>query len=71
LRRTFSNYWIRNATGPNPALVKDLLDMQLGHSRRTITDIHYLSYDVDDVLAAYVSPLDAVDCASINMFRSV
>jgi integrase len=67
LRRTFATYWIKHCQATNPSLAEQLLEMQLGHSNRSITRRHYLVLTTDDVLAHYVSPLSDVDLGQLNV----
>ena len=66
LRRTFSTYWIRHAKGPNPALAERLLEVQLGHSPRTVTQQHYLVLTHLDVFDAYTSPFESVEIPGLT-----
>jgi integrase len=59
LRRTFATHWMRHCKA-HDGLAETLLEMQLGHSARTITREHYVVLNTDDLLKHYVSPLDDV-----------
>lgn len=61
LRRTFATYWMRHCAAPSPALAEQLLQMQLGHSAKNVTQAHYVRLTHDDVAQHYVSPLDGLE----------
>ena len=60
-RRTFATHWIRNCRAPSPALAERLLEVQLGHSAKTVAQAHYMALGYADVAQHYVSPLDGLD----------
>lgn len=60
-RRTFATYWIRHCRAPSPALAERLLEVQLGHSPKTVAQAHYMALTHQDVAEHYVSPLDGLE----------
>lgn len=60
-RRTFATHWIRHCRAPSPALAERLLEVQLGHSPKTVAQAHYMALTHQDVAEHYVSPLDGLD----------
>jgi integrase len=68
-RRTFATHWIRHCHAPNSDLAERLLEVQLGHAPRTVTQRHYLVLSYEDVAAYYVSPFDDLDIPGITPRR--
>lgn len=60
LRRSFATHWIKHCAPPNRDLAERLLEVQLGHGPRSVTQRHYMVLTYEDVAAYYVSPLDGM-----------
>lgn len=66
LRRTFAHHWIRHCEAPNKDVAERLLEVQLGHNPRTVTQRHYMALTHMDVAQHYCTPLSLVSLPGLN-----
>lgn len=67
MRRTWATYWIKHCHAPNRDYAERLLEVQLGHSPRTVAQRHYMALTHEDVLANWVSPMDVVTVPGLTI----